>query len=238
MITRMTRACALLLATALGLSGCASEGEDRGNLLLETGGAVFQSVRARAAGDTGPAPKVQITAQQLANTKVAALQVNPEKQGGSDFLRRIAQRRDDTPGIVAVWRASDNAQLFIRNGVLVGTRGVGNDIISSDATPTVLAVAGARAGRGERRYFVSDGGYGQTEVVLSCDIANLGAEPVQIVNLAFQTVHLRETCVGGAADRVRIVNDYWVQPGSGTVRKSRQWAGPLAGHFELLLLKD
>ena len=227
------------LVGAMLLAGCSSGGEDQGQgvALREAGTQVFASIKAKRA-NKGPQPVVQITAKQLANTKVAALQVNPETRGGSDFLRLVTRRKDRNPGTVSVWRATDGALLHVRGGVLVGSRGIGADIISSDATATIQALAATAPGRGERRYFVSNGDYGATELVLSCEIANLGREDTQIVNLKFTTEHLRETCSGGAGNRVRIVNDYWVQPSNGIVRRSRQWTGPLSGYFELILLKS
>ena len=226
------------LGLVLVLGGCGSDKSSSDKQLAAAAGQVFAQIKAKAGAPKGKAPVVQVTAKQIDNTKIPALQVNPETRGGSDFLKRIAQRNDATPGTVAVWRTSDNAQLIIRGGVLVGSRGIGGDIISSEATPTVRAIAGARAGQGERRYFMSDGGSSDVEVVLSCDIQNLGRSDTRIVHQSYQTIHLRENCVGGAGNRIGITNEYWVQPGSGIVRRSRQWAGPYSGYFELILLKN
>lgn len=226
---------AICLVSAL--AGCSSPTPEERTTFRTVGTEVLSALRARRAQD-GPAPFAQITAEQLDNTKVPALQVNILERGGSDFLRRIAQRDDETPGTVSVWRASDGGQIFLRDGVLIGTRGVGNDIISSNANATVAAVRGARAGNGQRTYRVSQGDFSDQSLILSCDIENLGAGTTQIVNRSYRTVHLRESCVGGAADRVRIVNDYWVQPENGLVRRSKQWVGPAAGYFEMLLLKN
>lgn len=228
---------ALGLAAMALIAGCSSGGEGRDNAVVTAASQLITELRQQRQSPERP-PVVQVTPQQLANTKVPALQVNPETRGGSDFLRLVSRRDDDDPGTVAVWRASDNAQVFLRNGVLIGTRGIGGDIISTEADATVAAVMGARAGGGARRYFLSDGGYSDVELVLSCDIRNLGPETTQIVNLRYQTVHLRENCIGGVDDRVSIVNDYWVQADSGIVRRSRQWAGPYSGYFEMILLKN
>ena len=227
----------LALGCAALVGACGSGGEGRENLVLTTGAQLLGELRAQRGRPEKP-PVVQVTAQQLANTKVPALQVNPERRGGSEFLRLLARRDDDGPGTVAVWRASDNTQVVLRNGVLVGTRGIGGDIISAEADGTIAAVTGAREGGGARRYFLSDGGYADKELVMSCDIRPLGSEVTQIANLRFDTVHLRERCIGGPDDAITIVNHYWVQPGSGIVRRSQQWAGPYSGQFEFLLLKN
>lgn len=233
----LSRVAAVMLAAAVALSGCTSKGEGEGSAALAAGTQVFAAIKAKRASK-GKAPFFKPTAKQLDNTKIPALQINLLTRGGSELLKRVTQRNDREFGTVAVWRSSDGAQIFLRNGVVVGTRGIGGDIISADAGSTIRAISGARAGSGERRYFVSDGAYSDREVVLRCDIASLGTGTTQVVHRAYTTVHLRETCVGGAGNRTRIINDYWVQPSNGTVRRSKQWVGPLSGYFELILLNS
>ncbi len=229
---------AAAMGLALVLSACGNQ-PDQSNTVLKTAGSQLASIaKGGGARRKGKAPYAQVTQKQLENTKVPALQVNNETRGGSDILRLATRRNDSNPGRVAVWGGGGALQLFVRGGVLVGTRGIGGDIISADATSTIRAIAGARSGNGERRYFISDGAYGQVELVLSCDIETVGRSTTQVVHLSYATTHLRETCIGGANDNVRIVNEYWVQPSSGIVRRSRQWAGPLSGYFELILLRN
>ncbi|MEQ6249388.1 YjbF family lipoprotein [Sulfitobacter sp. HNIBRBA3233] len=224
-----------LAAVVAVLSGCSSEnneGTDIPQLLL---GAAQQAAQQRS---EGRAPPVVVTPKMLAETKIAALQVNPEMAGGSDFLRRAATRRDSYPGDVEIWKSSDNAQIFLRNGVVVATRGVGADIISSDASMTVRALQNRAANAGIRRYILSDGDVTATEVQFRCEVRLIGQENIAVVNQVFETTHLRETCVSDAAGGERITNDYWVQSGTGLVRKSRQWVGARSGYFEMILLKN
>ena len=229
---------ALALCLGLALAGCSSDGEGRADLLLQVGAQVGSQISGKTRRSREKLPPATITRTQLENTKIPALQVNLIDRGGSDFLKRATRRNDAYPGTVAVWRGTGNTEVHLRNGVLVGTRGIGGDILSVDAGATVQAVSGARAGSGQRRYVLSDGGYGKVDLTLRCSIANLGAATTQVVHLSYGTIHLRETCQGGEAGDLRIVNDYWVEPGSGTVRRSIQWAGPYSGHFEMILLRN
>jgi hypothetical protein len=217
------------------LAACAS-GQDTGpGLSADVFGAVREVVKSRR---DGPPPVTIVTPQMLAQTTTAALQVNPEVKGGSDFLRRVAARNDSVPGTVEVWNSSDNAQIFLRNGVVVGTRGIGGDIIAADANVTVRALRTRAATRGIRVYTVSDGDATSTAYTFQCTISRLGTEQISIVNLAFVTEHMVEECTGGSDGKERIRNDYWVQSSDGLVRKSRQWVGPRTGYFELVLLKN
>jgi hypothetical protein len=225
--------CAVVLAGLLASCG-ADQGEDT-NLPLVLLGSAREIVAARRAG---PPQVTVVTPEMLAQTTSAALQVNPEVKGGSDFLRRVAARDDSTAGRVEVWKSSDNAQIFLRDGIVVGTRGIGGDIIAANANVTVRAVNGGADGRGVRSYTVSDGDTTSTVYQFSCEIRNLGSEKISVVNLVFLTDHMREDCVGGPDGVQTIRNDYWVHMPTGTVRKSRQWIGPRVGYFELLLLKN
>lgn len=187
---------------------------------------------------SGPLQKITLSPQELAKTTVPLLQVNPEIKGGSDFLQRVAIRNDSAPGRVEIWESSDKAQIFLRNGVVTGTRGVGGDIIAADAKSTVFALQKRTQSGGIRSFVVSDGDSTSTDYQFRCDVRNLGVESISVVNQLFTTDHLQELCVGGPSRQEQLRNDYWVQRSTGLVRKSRQWVGPRVGYFELILLKN
>lgn len=231
----IARNIAISLALVAALSACSSGNNEAPGLPSVIASSMKSAIAAKRAGRADP---VTVTPKMLAETKVAALQVNPERAGGSDFLRRIAQRRDSDGMVTEVWQSSDNAQIFLRNGVLVGTRGVGTDIISSDARATVRAVSTGTSGRGNRLYVLSDGDVTSQDVAFRCVTDNLGLQDIVIVNQVFETILLRESCIGGPSGDVTIRNDFWVHAQSGLVKKSRQWAGPASGYFEMILLKD
>ncbi len=234
MIGRTIRLMAVLIAVA-SLAACGSEASKQPNLAKLIGGTLKQGVESKRAGRQ---PKVVVSPKMLAETKVAALQVNPELAGGSDFLRRVAIRNDSLPGQVEIWKSSDNALVFLRNGVIVGTRGVGGDIISADAALTVRALQNRRSVSGLREYIVSDGDVTTTRMQFRCTIDAVGSERITVVNQVFGAIRMRETCIGGVTGDMRVNNEYWVQEGSGLVRKSRQWVGPASGYFEMILLKN
>lgn len=224
------------ICVVAALAACGSTTQEKTPSLFSS--FATQLISQIKSGRQGRKPVATVTPQMLDNTKVPALQVNPEKVGGSDFLRRIAQRRDGGAGVVDVWRSSDQAQLFIRAGVVVGTRGVRGDIISADATGTIRALRRGQGGTVTRRYTLSRGDHTTQDVTLRCQITALGRGTTQVVHLSFATDHFRETCTGVENNALRVTNDYWVQPDSRLVRKSRQWMGPFSGYFELILLRN
>lgn len=121
---------------------------------------------------------------------------------------------------------------------MIGTRGVGRDIIASDAAVTVAALENRRADSGQRSFEISDGDVTTTKVQFLCEIDVIGLEQILVVNQRFATTHMRENCTESSTGGWGFANDYWVQNGTGLIRKSRQWVGPLSGYFEMVLLKN
>lgn len=219
---------------AIGLSACSSEREGEVNL-TEMFTNTLMSVAQGT--ETVRQPQIVVTPQMLAETEGAALQVNPETTGGSDFLRRVAVRKNVGAGSVEIWQSSDEAQLFLRNGVIVGTRGIGRDIIAADASMLVHALASQEGRDVSRSYTVSNGDLATTSVSFRCKLRKAGRENLVIVGQTYITTHMLEECVGDAGGRQVLRNEYWLEEPSGLMRKSRQWAGPAAGYFEMILLK-
>lgn len=237
----MIKAARRFVGTALFagiLAGCTISSETTSS----SGGAVQElftvGKSAVANRRAGRPEKTAVTPEILSQITVPVIQINPEKYGGSDFLRRAVSRNDSGLGTVEVWNSSDNAQIFLRSGVIVGSRGIGGDIIAADANVTIRALRSGARTSGVRRYTISDGDVTTTDYVFQCVIENAGEEGVRIVNQVFRTRHMRETCVGGPLGDARLNNEYWVEPGSGLVRKSRQWIGPSTGYFEIIKIKN
>lgn len=216
------------------LAGCSSEQGDSVNLTKVLATTLVGVVKTRRSD----APqRVVLTPEMYAKINVPMLQVNPVASGGSDFLQRANSRRDSLPGAVEVWNSSDNAQVFLRNGVVIGTRGIGSDIIAADANYTINALRTGASGSGNRTFIVSDGDVTTTKAQYRCEIRNLGSERITVVNRGFTVNHFSESCSATIAGRADLHNEYWVEHGTGVMRKSKQWVGPVAGYFEMVLLK-
>ncbi len=217
------------------LAGCSSEQGGSVNLtktLATTLVGVAKSRRSEAP------QQVTVTPEMYAKIVIPLLQVNPQESGGSDFLQRKVIRRDSLPGAVEVWSSSDNAQIFLRNGVVIGTRGIGRDIIAADANYTVKALRTGANGSGIRTFTVSDGDVTTSKLSYRCEIGNQGVEKIIVVNRGFTVNHFVENCSTTIAGAPDLHNDYWVERGTGIVRKSKQWVGPAVGYFEMVLLKN
>ena len=114
---------------------------------------------------------------------------------------------------VTIYASTDGAQVFLRNGILIGTRGLGRDLMSADA-PTPAAL---RAGHAHQRsYYDLDGTDTTIRHLFTCKVERDAADPNAIA----------EAC---AADIGTIRNQYWFNS-AGSVSKSRQWVSQGVGY--------
>jgi len=213
------------------LSACSSDtSDDEGYSVISD--SVWEAVQQNRADP--PKPLV-ITQVLLDRTNEGVLLVEPDLVERGDLLRRVVRRADKYPGTLEVWRASDAAQVVLRDGVLVATRGIGGDILSSDASQTLSLLGMLQEGAAKRTVFVRAGDMSTQRLDFDCVIADRGVESLVLVERPIALRAFRETCSNDAFD---IINDYWIEPNSRLVRKSRQWAGPKLEYFVITLLKN
>lgn len=133
-------------------------------------------------------------------------------------------------GSVETWRARSGFSLSFDEGILVSTRGLGNDVMSGDVTGTLAALAAGGTGGGSyERFQTFLDGEGQTVLrAFLCSMSAPVAETVTIFDVAHATQRFVETCnTRGLATE----NTYWTA--GGIMWKSREWAGPGLGYLEM-----
>lgn len=207
-----------MAATALaGLAACGNDDRASGPLDL-IAQAAGQVVAERRAGDT-PAAAPAKSPQEAA---AEALRVNPGPliQAGFEGLGRTqVMALAGQNGTLRTYMTPSEEALILRDGLLVGTRGLGNDL--SVAEPGTAGAIRAGAGSGTRvmRHFSGDG----LERPLRFD-CTVGAGPRPGVTV--------ETCEGHGID---FQNSYALQ--GGQIAVSRQWIGPAAGYVTIQVLR-
>jgi hypothetical protein len=215
--------------TALVLAGC-SVGNDPVPTEVELLNTTRQILTANRA------PKIvrlPLTRAALEPLEEAILEVTLERKERLAYLSVNAVRRDKHPGRITVWRTEDNVTLAMRNGVLIATRGLGGDVISS-----VVQVSGedpGPSGSGEHVQFVRSLDNQEVPLVMACEVIDLGIEIITIVERKHSTRHLQQRCTGNGED---IMNDYWIDSRASLVWQSRQWAGPYIGYMRFRQLTN
>lgn len=210
------------LFAGLILSGC-SVGADAPSTELQMLNAARGAIASKSAAKK---PRLVVDRTLLDSLDGAFLEVTLERSDLLAYLFIDAERRDDQPGKITVWRTYDDVSLAMRNGMLIAVSGLGGGIASS----TVLA-SGDTLGPaydGEHVQFIRALDNKQVRLSLTCDVVQMGTETIEIVERTHSTRHVQERCEGGGGT---VVNDFWIDSRAGLVRQSRQWAGPNIGYL-------
>lgn len=219
---------ALAAAMAALLAGCGNDGGGGGPIaaLREIGAPMIASAFAgRRAVPAQPAALPRPTREQIDGADRELIFSAVPARGSGATLAMIGQN-----GPVATYTTADGTTLALAGGVVVASRGLGEDLMSASA-PSAAAIAAGR-GSHERAYFFLGGVDQKRELRIACTLQAGAATRVTVVGLSFPVREVTETCTGSAGT---ITNSYWVEPG-GRIRRSRQWLSPTVGHLEIELL--
>jgi len=207
------RAGAALCALAV-TAGCGSGGGGGG--LAEIGRAATGLV-----GDAGArsgvlgARNLSATDAQLRSFNQPLIKVTRAELGLSAGLVLA-----DDKGAAVIWRSTDGNTVTLFNGLLIATRGLGNDL-SSARVPSVTA--GARDVLREHYYLGGD--EVMRRFAYFCDFSDGGGQTINLLGLSVDTSLVIETCRG---ETDSFENRYWFTREGGIV-KSVQWASPEIG---------
>ena len=114
---------------------------------------------------------------------------------------------------VTTYASKDGAQVFLRNGMLIGTRGLGRDLMSADAPSPAALRAGAAH---QRSYYDLDGSDTTVRHVFTCSVEQDLAAANGMVDVCKSDIGL-------------IRNQYWFDS-AGSISKSRQWVSQGVGY--------
>lgn len=167
----------------------------------------------------------RITRAQLDSLDAPLLLVDIPALGTAATME-IAGRNDG----VVTWRTADNVHLSFRDGVLVATRGLTDDMMSADIGPVLAALDGAPGPGGYHERLLSrlDGTHRTVFRAFQCRITGRAPERIAIVGTAHAVTRITEHCVSPGRE---VTNLYWLGA-DGVMWKSRQWIGPRSGHVE------
>jgi hypothetical protein len=210
------RACIALIFAAL-TAACASSPVALNQGPIDSG---FGRIASRLFnGGQPPAQSPQFRAL-LATTAPAIVVSVEERDAATGFLRQTS--RDG----VETWISPDNVALYLQAGFLVGTRGLGGDMMSADIGQSAALVLGRGTGQVERFMSFLDGNDQVTIRSYVCDIESRGGREIATPTGQAQTVLMQERCTNPTQE---FQNLYWVSAATGEIVQSRQWAGDFSG---------
>ncbi len=179
-------------------------------------------------------PKVEGTVsdpQQIASAASASLEAisGPlalatfEKTSNSVVLREI-----ETNGPYRTWAnvgSSERRSISTRNGILTSTRGLNNDLMSSDVSQTLALLSSRSSGTATRVQRYLDGENQITAITATCTISRGKDARVQVGEIDRMAAEMTERCTSDIQD---FTNIYRVDS-SGRVLQSVQWFNEFYG---------
>jgi len=216
--------CRIACAAALvALGACGSDSDHLSGVTM---------ARSIASGVTGigRAPEAPaglgLTRASLAQILTPVDLVTVESTGAQAVIAKIASNAG-----VETWSSVDKKTLSLRSGVLVASRGLGDDLIGASVPSLSQILAGGPYAR-------SHSWTGDDDRVIrhdfSCRGQVIGITSVTVVERSYSVRHLREICTGAMGG---FQNDYWQQIG-GKLRQSRQYVSDGAGYVLIQHLSE
>ena len=217
-----------LVALAV-LAGCGNEKSEQRPLIATVGAMAASTVaqmRARQSGAT-PAAKAPPARAEIEKAGVPVLRATIPNLGADRFLTIFDQKGD-----VVTWKTTDGSTFSLRNGILIQTRGLGPDLMSSNV-PTVGQLL-QNGGTHQRQYFFLGADDQTTRRTYECTVTVVGKEEIEIFEKKHQVTRATEECTRQQSGK--LTNEFWIE--GQTVRQSRQWASALTGYIEFQRVVD
>lgn len=126
-----------------------------------------------------------------------------------------------------VWLGVDGTTLTFKNGHLIATRGLGEDMMSSEGTfPSFHLISGSTEYVKTQSWHSEDNQITSTNYSCTASVEN-AREKITIFDKTFLVQRAIETCIDGDS---KIGNEYFFER-NGIVRRSRQFHSPALGYI-------
>ena len=215
------------LCFGMGLAGCSNRADDV--LLYST---IKDALKVESSPTrTQPAQLASEITQAMAAIDGPLAVVSFEKPQTAAVIRIV-----ETNGAYRTWGSwgrSERRSVTTRNGLIVATRGLGHDLMSSDVGDTLNLVSRREAGHAKRVQRYLDGNNTIVAVEADCTIQRAGATEVQMGAGKRAVVDMIESCDAGAQS---FRNTYKVAS-DGRILQSDQWLGEPFGQAVLQHLR-
>lgn len=170
-------------------------------------------------------PEVSVEFRKLAQLGAPALFASiRDRNQLATFMRRT--RRND----VESWISASNVSLDFKSGLLIGSRGLGGDLMSADVTQPIAMILAGQEGFSKRFHSYLNG---EDQIVTRsyvCEIKSRGARDVDLGKAIVSTRLIQEKCRNGSQS---FQNLYWVDLRRQSIAQSRQWLSDDVGGIAL-----
>lgn len=168
-------------------------------------------------------PRETLTRERIDAAANDLLLFAPVDEEVASVFARVAVNADRV-----TWVSDEGDSLTLRDGIVIATRGLGNDLMGADVAQVYPAIVRG-SGRAQR---VHDYLGGEDEIIRSifqCEMATLRTEVIEIFQRQLRTRVVRETCTGNTGS---FTNLYWIDA-AGAIWQSRQWVSGRVGSVDI-----
>ncbi len=224
---------AAIIGATILLAACSSEKEDtpRVRVMLD----FVKNIRTQTDNTAELRAVIEsLTREQIIGAgKDPLILIDLEENGQYASLNQVSKNRE-----YGIFRSSDRKTLTFVDGLLVATRGLGDDMMASDLSDTrMLLESGISGANKSIRTHKWLGGESQViTVTYICQLEDFGIRSITSIHKQFRLRKYTETCKEGTDGGVEFTNTYWQHPKTGVIWKSRQWAGPVTGYIGIEVL--
>jgi len=165
-----------------------------------------------------------------APTYVAGLQ--NKKDAYTLFVRQTVNAKDEE-----TWISPDHLSLGMKDGIIIATRGFGNDIYAADVDGTLHALQSGEENTITEHFITPLSGSSQVErLAFRCQVTHQSREPVPLSESYTADTNLfYETCRNG---QMTFQNLFWVEQKTKRIVQSRQWISEATGELALRLIVE
>lgn len=217
----------LALAGAGWLAGCSNDPE--GNASLGISRTLYEEVRGRlaksGAGVQAGTPDAEALAAAARRSFKGPIVLAQMANTGGLFVLGEYGRNGD----VQTFATTTEETLVMRRGILIASRGLGDDLMSSESAQVAALVLARGEGSARHVYRFLDGEGIERPLPMDCDIRRGADKPLRFAGTDYRTTEMVETCRAG---RTEITNRYFVTSG-GIVALSQQWISPRIGYVTI-----
>ena len=225
MIPSRLKTASLMAAGLALLLGCGSDTQEleMSNLIKSQ----FQKRTSKADVAASQAAVLKVRQADVNATPLPLLRVRIEGTGALATLVEV-----DRKGPNASFQAADGGSFTFRGGILTGSRGLGQDLMSL-AGPSLAQAA--RKGSYTKVYRYLDGDEVLIPLTVSCQMETSYFGRLDILAISYDVEEFSEVCRGSDPTHgsLEFQNYYWRDLNSGQIVQSRQFISPKFGRLEV-----
>ncbi len=216
-----------LVAVALTLAGCGNDTgkTENASIARNVASGIFARLMPGKKAKAGaPMGQEELALAGLRSNAGPLLLATIESQGATTILGMVGEN-----GGKRTYATPSQQNLVLRSGVLVATRGLGHDLMSSDLGPTPGLLAARQAGSAKRIQRYLDGEGIERPLRLSCTLTPGTDQSYSFAGTDWSGLQMIENCTGSGLS----IDNHYLVAANGTIILSRQWIGPKLGYVTL-----